>query len=99
MEIKINDINHSFFSLIIDIRNKEQYDKYHMDGSINIPFYNLITNPDQYLDKNKTYLIVCDYGLKSKKTSEILNNMGYLTKSICGGIKEYQRFYDDCKKK
>ena len=35
---------------------------------------------------------------KTKNLSKILNNMGYLTKSLSGGIKEYQRFNDICKK-
>ena len=46
-----------------------------------ISIYHLLANPDKYLKKDKEYLIICEKGIKSKKTSEILNKMGYHTHS------------------
>ena len=46
-----------------------------------ISIYQILANPDKYLSKDKEYLIVCEHGVKSKKTCEILNNMGYHTYS------------------
>jgi len=71
---------------IIDIRDNSLFNKYHLPEAINISFYNLLSNPDNYLNKQDNYLIVCEYGIKSKKTSEILNNMGYHTSSMDGGM-------------
>lgn len=72
---------------IIDIRNYSLYNVSHLPNSVNIDFYKLIVEPGKYLNKNKKYLLVCLYGIKSKRTSEILNKMGYQTYSLKGGIK------------
>lgn len=47
-----------------------------------ISIYQILANPSKYLSKDKEYLIVCEHGVKSKKTSDILNKMGYHTYSI-----------------
>ncbi len=73
--------------MIIDIRPKKDYDEYHYYNSINIPKILLLSNPDIYLDKNKTYFLLCDEGVLSSGVSKILNALGYNTKSIDGGLK------------
>ena len=72
---------------IIDIREEYLYNIKHLPGARNISFYKLIGEPRKYLSKNKKYLLVCEYGIKSKKSSVILNNMGYNTYSLKGGAK------------
>ena len=46
-------------SNIIDIRSIEKYNNNHIEGSINIPFEKLITNPSKYLKRNEIYYIYC----------------------------------------
>ncbi len=82
--MEIEQIYPDFF--IIDLRDSPAYNQYHLPHSINISFSKLLIEPDKYLTKNKKYLLVCDYGIKSFKTSQILNNMGYSTYSLKGGI-------------
>ena len=72
---------------IIDIRDSVSYNIKHLPNSVNIDFYKLIIEPSKYLSKNKKYLLVCLYGIKSKNTSVILNKMGYHTYSLKDGIK------------
>ena len=91
MEITWHDLKNKLnFLNIIDIRDNYLYNVFKVNGSKNIPFQFLITNPSDYLDKNKTYYLLCEYGNKSKMVSEILNKEDYHTYSIIGGIKEYQ---------
>lgn len=86
MEISLDGINGY---QIIDLRSKTSYQKGHIPGSKNVPFEFLIIEPSIYLDKKKKYVLVCEYGIKSQKTSTILNNMGYHTYSLAGGIKKW----------
>ena len=72
---------------IIDLRNEYSYKIRHLTNSRNISLYKLLANPSDYLNKNTDYLLVCEYGIKSKKVSDILNKMGYHTNSLKGGIK------------
>ncbi len=73
---------------IIDLREEYKYKINHLNNSLNINFQSLIVYPEKYLRKDKKYLLVCDYGLTSKNTSEILNRNGYHTYSLKGGIKK-----------
>ncbi len=53
-----------------------------------ISVYNLLANPSKYLSKEKKYMLICEHGIQSKKTSEILNKMGYYTYSMRNGISD-----------
>lgn len=74
---------------LIDIRDKFEYNISHIPGSINIPSNFLITNPNEYLDKNKEYYLYCSSGIKSKRISNELNYMGYNTINVLGGYNYY----------
>ena len=76
---------------IIDIRENYLYSILRIKDSINIPYQFLILNPNDYLKKDIDYYLVCEHGHKSKLVSEILNKDGFITYSIIGGIKEYQK--------
>lgn len=88
LEISFNEFK-KMGGLIIDIREKEKYEKGHLPNSQNISFYQLIVYPKKFLDKKNNYLLICDYGIKSKKTCEILNKNGYHTFSLKKGYKNY----------
>ena len=92
MEIDYNNVNNY---LIVDLRDKEEFNKIHLSNSINISFEKLIIYPEKYLNKNNNYLLICDFGIKSKKTSEILNKMGYHTYSLKNGIKSVKNKQED----
>ncbi len=72
--------------IIIDIRDKNDYDNFHLKNSINIEFDKLLVNPSLYLDFNHKYCFYCDRGLSSLNLSNILNKLGYNTFSLNGGI-------------
>lgn len=64
---------------IIDVRDRYEYNLFHMDGAINIPYDDLIENYRMYLNKNETYYLYCKSGKLSKRASIILNYLGYNT--------------------
>ena len=74
---------------IIDIRDSVSFNIKHIPNSKNIELYKLIIEPSKYLLKNKKYLLVCEHGIKSKKTSVILNKMGYHSFSLVGGVSSF----------
>lgn len=74
--------------IIIDIRDKKDYDSFHLNNSINIEFDKLIINPSLYLDFDKKYCFYCDKGLSSLNLSNILNKLGYNTYSLKNGLKK-----------
>lgn len=64
---------------IIDVQDKYSYKLGTVQGSINIPYDDLINNYRVYLNKNETYYIYCKSGKLSKRAVSILNAIGYKT--------------------
>lgn len=71
--------------MLIDIRDKNQYEMGHLSGAINIPFMKLYNSPSSYLDKNKKYTIYCESGGKSRILVNYLNHQGYNCVNLEGG--------------
>lgn len=74
--IKLENYNQSM-GILIDVRNWEEYIKSHVNGSINIPYNDLLFNHNKYLNKNSKYFLICSGGVKSKKATNILSVYGY----------------------
>ena len=79
-EISINELENLKKSgaVVIDIRSSQEYSEYHIDGAINIPLYELNCNIKKYIqDKNKTIIVYCQSGVRSRKALLLLNSLGY----------------------
>ncbi len=63
--------------IIVDVRTKEEYQKSHIKKSINIPFDEI--DDDITLDRNKTILVYCKSGKRSRIAYETLIKLGYHT--------------------
>lgn len=62
---------------LIDVQHPIDYEEKHDLRSINIYADKLLLNPKAYLDKNKTYYIMCRKGFLSKKVVRMLTFYGY----------------------
>ena len=74
---------------IIDLREKEDFLKYSIPNSINIPFNTLLSKYHQYLSKEEIYFLICKKGITSLEISGMLNAKGYKTISVIGGFNAY----------
>lgn len=74
---------------IIDIRNEQSYNNYHIPSALNIPFEKLIIKPSDYLKSTSKYFIYCRCGKISSKACKILTNYGYKVVDILGGYEEW----------
>ncbi|MEN9909805.1 MAG: hypothetical protein RLZZ540_2954 [Bacteroidota bacterium] len=76
--------------LFLDVRNEEEFPKISLPNSIQIPLSELEENLDQ-LDSNKTILVYCQSGIRSKKAAAILKKHSFLkVQSIAGGALKLQ---------
>ena len=83
--MEIDDI-YGYDFVIIDIRDENEFNQNHLDNSINISLYKMISEPEKYLEKNKSYLLICKYGIQSKIIMNMLNRMGYHVYSLKDGF-------------
>lgn len=65
-------------ALIIDVRSKQEFAEWHVDGSINIPVWD-IKEKIRMIDNNyQRYIVLyCSSGIRSRKAQQILKKIGY----------------------
>ena len=89
LNISINELLSINNPKIIDIRSIQEYNNNHISGAINIPYNNLLINPEKYLNKKEEYYIYCKHGKTSNSLCHNLNALGYHTHSITGGYEAW----------
>lgn len=87
--ISVNEISDKTINLI-DIREPYEYSAGHVPSASNIPMSNLLSQPEKYLDKPKTYYIICQSGGRSSKACGELSSMDYHVVNVSGGTGSYQ---------
>lgn len=73
---QLDDILEKGNYLIVDVRTKEEFSVSRIKESINIP-YDEIDKNENNLDKDKTILVYCQSGRRSKEAYGILKDLGY----------------------
>lgn len=75
---------------LIDVREKEEFEIEHINGSILVPLSNLINETDK-IDKNNECYIICRTDRRSKAAAEILQTKGYDCIHVLGGVLAYMK--------
>lgn len=76
-EVNYDNINISDY-LIIDVRSRREFNENHLNGAINIPLLEIKRNIEkQVKNKDKKILVCCEYGIRSKQATAIIENLGY----------------------
>lgn len=78
---------------IWDVRPAEEYAKRHIRGAKNMPYQSYedcAAQTENYMDKEKTYILYCDRGGLSMAFARELDKKGYQVKSVIGGIMAYR---------
>lgn len=87
--ININEIKSMDNIELIDIREADEVRSGMIKGAKHVPMMGLIMNPDNFLNKDTEYYIYCASGGRSMQTCAHLNNLGYKTVNLAGGIASY----------
>lgn len=76
---------------VIDIRNKSDFNRSHIKGSLNIEPQDIENILNIYPDKNTVLLVVCASGIRSIAVAEMLSDFGYKkVYNLLGGYDEYK---------
>ena len=73
---------------LIDVRSNQEYEEGHLDGSINIPLFNIEKDIEKVVQsKQDTVILYCAKGIRSMEAKKILENLGYeRVYNLKGGI-------------
>lgn len=85
-----NKGNPSF--IILDVRTSEEFAEGHIEGAIMLDFYSETFKDElKNLDKNKTYIVHCRSGRRSKKTLNMMKELKFKEAyNMLGGIKKWK---------
>lgn len=75
-------------TLIIDLRDREEFARSHVKGAVNIPYSEIDEHTRFPLEK--TLVLYCDRGGASLLLARQLARKGYRTKSVIGGFEAYR---------
>lgn len=78
---------------LIDIREPYEVLQRSVQGAKNIPMETLLRNPQNYLNKDETYYIICQSGMRSQRTTAMLAKQGYHVINVEGGVGAYHGKY------
>ena len=77
---------------VIDIREKSDFNRSHLKGSLNIEPQDIENILNIYPDKNTVLIVVCASGIRSIAVAEMLSDLGYKeVYNLLGGYDEYFR--------
>jgi rhodanese-related sulfurtransferase len=76
--------------VVIDVREPEEYQSGHTNGSLNIPLAELMKGASQLSDvpKDSKIIVYCRTGNRSNVAMRILNSLGY--PNVTNGINKEQ---------
>ena len=69
----------------LDVRLPSEYESFHEADALNIPLY-FIRLKLSKLDEDTTYIVCCDTGRRSSAGAFILNERGFNTRVLKGGL-------------
>ncbi len=74
-------------AVLVDVRTKQEYDRHHLPGAVNIPYKEIYLHAGQVLaDKSQPVIVCCATGKRSCMAKERLDWMGYEQAWYLGGI-------------
>lgn len=77
-------------AVVLDTRPPEAYRRWHWPGAENREYADLLAGYRD-LDRERTYLLYCDLGLKSARMAEIMQSAGYEAYGFLGGLRALRR--------
>jgi len=88
--IHVSEVDHILKDInLIDIREAYEYANGSIRSAKNIPMGQLMTAPDNYLDKSKKYYIMCQSGGRSSSAVSALAKAGFDVVNVKGGMGSY----------
>lgn len=64
--------------LIVDVREKDEYEESHLEGAVNIPYTQIVNKIEDYVDdKDSVIIVYCKSGKRSAIAAKSLSEAGY----------------------
>lgn len=74
---------------ILDVQEKEDFEKSHIDGAINLPIGEFVSEAEK-LQKDQTYYVISKAGVRTVRACDYLASLGYDVVNIQGGMNAWK---------
>ncbi len=88
-----NRIDNGERLFLLDVRTREEYKDWRIEGSTNIPISELKDRLDE-LRKGEETVVICAHGVRSGMATQLLAGMGMNVKTLAGGMAEWNCIFD-----
>lgn len=78
-------------AILIDVREPEEYETFHLKGAINIPYEKI---SETHFQKEALYIVYCDNGMQSMRAARDMALDGYHVLNVLGGLKGSDKYID-----
>jgi thiamine biosynthesis protein ThiI len=75
---------------VIDLRSKAEFDSWHFEGALWLDFAQAMKAYPSF-DRDKTYVLYCEFGLKSAHLAEFMRKEGFDASNFHGGTRALRR--------
>jgi thiamine biosynthesis protein ThiI len=76
--------------IVIDLRSKATFDSWHYPDALFLDFPNALRAYASF-DAGQSYVLYCEFGLKSAHLADLMRRAGMNARHISGGLREVQR--------
>ena len=83
-------------AVLLDVRTREEYDDYHIDGSVNLPLHELEVLEKLVVDRQTPLFVHCLSGSRSARAAAFLKGKGYSRVYDIGGLHSYRGETTSC---
>lgn len=71
-------------AVVVDLRSKPEYETWHLEGALRLDFAHALEAFPSF-DAARTYVLYCEYGLKSAHLAELMRGRGFDAHHLRGG--------------
>jgi thiamine biosynthesis protein ThiI len=80
--------------IVLDLRSKAAYDAWHHPDALFLDFPNAL-RAYPHLDAAKSYVLYCEFGLKSAHLADLMRRAGLSAHHVSGGLREVRKLAGD----
>ncbi len=81
-------------AVVLDLRSTPAFKSWHYPGALRLGYAEAI-KAHRSFDREATYLVVCEIGLKSAHLAELMHQAGFRAHHFRGGLKQLRRYAGD----
>ena len=78
-------------AVLVDLRGRAEFESWHPEGAVHLDFAEALRAYPSFT-RDQTYVLYCDFGLKSAHLAELMHREGFTANHFRGGTRALRRW-------